>query len=266
MTITDALSSGKIAKSDAEILLAALLRKDRTWILAHGDYALQPYEAERWDKWEERRADKEPVAYITGQQEFYGRMLIVNPHTLVPRPATEKLVEIALSLLGNGSQPMTSVTEIDAEITAVVNIWKPLARVHIAADIGTGSGCIAVTLARENPALNIYATDINPETLVTAKKNASMYGVANRVTFLEGKNLEPLRGIIEPFLIVSNPPYIPAATALEKDVADFEPHTALFAGERGMDVLSEIASQAKAHPYCCGFVMECRNDQSEFLL
>lgn len=263
MRVLDALTSAKIPKSEAEILLSALLGKDRTWILAHGDRELAPHEEERWRLWERRRSEGEPVAHITQTREFYGRPFVVNKHTLVPRPATEKLVETALGLLAKQSGPAVFQTDIDDGIIAAVNLWKPLQEVTCVADIGTGSGCIAVTVACERPDLRVIATDIDDFTLVTAKKNATMLGAGTKMEFRKGRELVPLRDIDEPFLIVSNPPYIPdGADDVAPDVKRFEPHTALFGGSDGADILREIVAQAKKHPHCVGFVIECRKDQS----
>lgn len=266
MRITDALSSGKIPNSEAEILLSALIGKDRTWILAHGEHLLAPHEQERLALWIERRMKGEPVAYIVETQEFYGRPFIINKHTLIPRPATERLVEIALELLSKKQEPITYAEEIDADIIAAVNIWKNLGTARSVADIGTGSGCIGVTLACERPDLHVIATDINDQTIVTAKKNATMLGAGANMEFRRGFDLDPLADMRVPFFIVSNPPYIPDSYELEKNVRDFEPHTALFGGAEGADIVKRIVSQAKAHPQCCGYIIECRKDQEQWVI
>lgn len=264
MHVSDVLSSGKIPNSEAEILLSALLSKDRTWVLAHGEHVLAPHEEERLAVWLQRRAKGEPVAYIVESQEFYGRPFIINKHTLIPRPATERLVEIALDALSKPTEPAAYATEIDTEIIAAVNIWKNLGTVRTVADIGTGSGCIGVTLACERPDLHVIATDINDQTIVTAKKNAAMLGAAANMEFRKGYDLDPLADVRVPFFIVSNPPYIPDSYELEKNVRDFEPGTALFGGAEGADILKRIVAQAKAHPYCCGYAIECRKDQEKW--
>ncbi len=266
MRVSDALSSGKIPNSEAEILLSALLGKDRTWILAHGEHVLAPHEEERLAVWFERREKGEPVAYIVETQEFYGRPFIINTHTLIPRPATERLVEIALDLLSKPAEPTAHAKEIDTDIIAAVNIWKNLGTVRTVADIGTGSGCIGVTVACERPDIHVIATDINDQTIVTAKKNAAMLGAAANMEFRRGYDLDPLADMRVPFFIISNPPYIPDSFALEKDVRDFEPHTALFGGGDGADILKRIVTQAKEHPYCCGYVIECRKDQEKWVV
>ncbi len=154
----------------------------------------------------ERRRRREPIAYITGVQEFWNRDFAVSPAVLIPRPETELIIEIALSLV-----------------------------FATAADIGTGSGCLAVTLAAECRRARIIATDISPTALATAQANADRHAVANRIEFRETRYLE---GIPGPFgLIVSNPPYVTEAeyVALAPEVRDFEPRSALAAGPDGLD-------------------------------
>jgi len=178
MRVSDVLTSGKMPNSEAEILLSALLSKDRTWVLAHGEHILAPHEEERLAAWFQRRAKGEPVAYIIETQEFYGRPFIINKHTLIPRPATERLVEIALELLSKPAEPAAYVRDIDTGIIAAVNIWKNLGTARTVADIGTGSGCIGVTLACERPDLHVMPTDLTDQTSVTAKKAATNPGGA----------------------------------------------------------------------------------------
>ncbi len=265
MHVSDVLTSGEIPNSEAEILLSALLGKDRTWVLAHGEHVLAPHEEERLAVWLQRRLKGEPVAYIVETQEFYGRPFLINKHTLIPRPATERLVEIALRLLSKNQEPIAYAEEIDAGIIAAVHIWKHLGTARTVADIGTGSGCIGVTLACERPDLHVIATDINDQTIVTAKKNATMLGAAANMEFRKGFDLDPLADVRVPFFIVSNPPYVPDSYELEKNVRDFEPHAALFGGAEGADILKRIVAQAKAHPQCCGYIVECRKDQERLI-
>lgn len=262
MRVGDALSSAGLDGLDKEVLLSVVLGKERTWILAHPEYALGPEEEVRWREWSGRRRRGEPVAYVIGYREFFGRSFETDPSTLIPRPATEALCSVTLELLAEGSGPVSFQREIDAGIVADVRIAKPLAGVRLVADIGTGSGCVGITLACERPDLRVVATDVSPGALAVAAKNARHHHVHERVSFALGKNLEPLEEVAEPFLIVSNPPYIPDGTPLEKDVMDFEPHGALFAGPDGTDILRDIASAAKRHPYCVGTVIECRTEQA----
>lgn len=259
MTVHDALSSG-IERTDAEILLAFALDRDRTWILAHPEHSLSPAEEATVKKFIDRRRAGEPVAYITGMKDFYGRSFIVNRHALIPRPATEALIDIAKDLFTR--KKVQPVREIDSRIVAWTHVWGPLDDVRTIVDIGTGSGCIAVTLACELPQIKIIATDVSGDALSVARENAKKHAVTNRILFLQGRGLDPVADIDEPFLIVSNPPYIPKDVALSKDVADYEPHEALFAGERGADVIERIVRESQKNPYCRGFLMECREEQA----
>jgi release factor glutamine methyltransferase len=259
MTIGETLAKTSVDKTDAEILLANALGKDRTWILAHENDALDAATHDRFTVMIERRKNGEPVAYIIGTKEFFGREFVVNPSTLIPRPATELLVEQAIHVLKK--KPVDRAREIDTQIVAWSDIWGNIDDVQLVVDIGTGSGCIAVTLACELPNIRIIATDISDEVLKTAQSNAEQHGVSDRITFLKGNSFEPLADIAEPFLIVSNPPYIPDGQKLEHSVRAFEPSSALFAGYDGADIIRSIVEQAKAHPFCRGFVMECREEQ-----
>jgi len=266
MRVSDVLGSGEIPNSEAEILLSALIGKDRTWGLAHGEHVLASHGQERLAVWIKRRTKGEPVAYIIETQEFYGRPFIINKHTLIPRPATERLVELALELLSKNAEPVTFTKEIDTDIIAAANVWKNLGTARTIVDIGTGSGCIAVTVACERPDLHVIATDINDQTIVTAKKNATMLGAGANMEFRKGYDLDPVADLRVPFFIVSNPPYIPDSYELEKNVRDFEPHTALYGGSEGADIVQRIVAQAKAHPQCCGYIIECRKDQERWVV
>lgn len=165
-----------------------------------------------------RRTTREPVAYITGVQEFWNREFAVSPAVLIPRPETELIIEEALSM---------------AFVTA--------------ADIGTGSGCLAVTLAAECPRARVVATDISPPALVMARANAERHHVASRIEFRETRYLN---GIAGPFdLIVSNPPYVTDAeyAALAPEVRDFEPPSALSSGRDGLDDIAGVLQAALSH-------------------
>lgn len=166
----------------------------------------------------DRRLAGEPVAYIVGKREFYGREFKVGPEVLVPRQETETLVEMVLFLgLAPGSRVL---------------------------DVGTGSGCLAVTLALERPDLAVFASDVSPDALETARWNAEALGA--RVEFRCGDLLAPWEG--ERFhLMVSNPPYVASGDPLPKEVRSFEPHTALFAGEDGLSVYRRLADEAAGH-------------------
>lgn len=163
-----------------------------------------------------RRTTREPVAYIVGVQEFWNRDFIVSPAVLIPRPETELFIEEARSLVFS-----------------------------TAADIGTGSGCLAVTLAAEFPRTQVVATDISPAALVVARENAARHGVAARVVFHETPYLHGLAGPFD--LIVSNPPYVTDAEydGLAPEVHDFEPRSALTAGADGLRDIRAVLAEAE---------------------
>lgn len=167
-----------------------------------------------------RRAAREPLAYITGQKEFWNLTFLVTPAVLVPRPETELLIEIALQLF----------PDREARFSA--------------ADAGTGSGCLAVALAKERPGAVVLATDVAAGALAVARLNAARHGVAERIEFLE---TDLLKGAPDPFdLIVSNPPYVPSvqAPALQPEVRDYEPAVALFAGEDGLEAIRRLIAES----------------------
>ncbi len=197
-------------QKEAAILLAHHLGRDRLWLITHDDKIVE--NPSGYFALVQRRALHEPVEYITQNVSFYGETFHIAPGALIPRPETELLIDQAKAV-------------IETE-----NIR------HIA-EIGTGSGIIAVMLARLFPDLQITATDINPEALKIAKTNARKFGVSDKITFTETSFLE---GINQNFdMIVSNPPYIAEGFALEKPLA-YEPQNALFGGAAGDEILREI--------------------------
>jgi release factor glutamine methyltransferase len=189
---------------------------------------LSPEDAARYDELLKRRAEGVPVQYLTGRQEFWGLEFEVNPGVLIPRPETEHVVEVALERLGERRNAPLCV-----------------------ADVGTGSGCLAVALACELPLARIVATDISPWALQVARRNAARHGVGQRIRLLRMNLLEsylttgdatgPLLD-----LIVSNPPYVGRGEreALPREVVEHEPHEALFAGEHGLAIYPRLIAQA----------------------
>jgi release factor glutamine methyltransferase len=167
-----------------------------------------------------RRACREPAAYIIGHREFWGLEFEVTRDVLIPRPETELIVEETLAL-----QPALG------EEPAIV-------------DVGTGSGCLAVTLARELPRARVVAIDVSIAALEVARRNAVRHGVAGRMTWHAASLLEPLRAPVD--LIVSNPPYVPLrdASSLSPDVRDYEPGVALFSGQDGLATIRALLAQA----------------------
>ncbi len=233
---------GERARRDAETLLGAVLKKNRAWLLAHGDEVLPEAAIRLFAERVERRSFGEPIQYILGETEFYGLPLRVARDVLIPRPETELVVEKVLELA------------------------RPFRNPRIA-DVGTGSGAIAVALAHILPEAVITAIDLSAAALKVARANASRNGVADRIRFLEGDLLEPVAG--EQFnLIVSNPPYVAERDrdSLAVEVRDYEPAQALFAGEDGLAVYRRLIPAAHAALGPGGFiVLETGYGQSDAL-
>jgi len=206
---------------DAELLLLHVLGKPRSWLFAHVGDVLEMDVQTAFSALVERRAGGEPVAYITGRQGFWSLELEVTPATLIPRPETELLVELALARLPRE------------------------AACHVA-DLGTGSGAIALAIANERPQARVVATDASGAALAVARRNAQRLSIGN-VAFAHGDWLAPLAG--QRFaLIVSNPPYIEAADPhLAQGDLRFEPATALAAGLDGLDAIRRIIHTAPPH-------------------
>lgn len=260
MRIADLLSATPLPRSEAEILLARLLKRERTWVMAHSEYALTEEEKLIWEDWERRRGAGEPAAYLTGEQEFYGRRFLVDRRVLIPRPATETLIDVALAWLRS---PHDTVADADAGIVAVARVLRLSPEIRTVVDVGTGSGAISVILALERPDLAVIATDASADALDVATDNVKLWNVADRVTLRRGNLLDPVADLREPFLLVANPPYVSSDRTLPRDIADFEPRMAIFAGPDGLDVIRPLMAQATHHPSCCGFVLECETEQWE---
>ena len=209
------------ARRDATLLARAVLRWDTAAWIAHQTEAASAGFDRALSGLIDRRARHEPVAYIVGEREFYGRPFRVTPAVLIPRPETELLVEETLATLGERA-----------------------ANEPLVVDVGTGSGCIAIAIALEQPAVRVVATDISDAALAVARDNAARLGASARIEFRLGSLLAGLAS--SPDLIVSNPPYIGEAdrASLPADVRDFEPAVALFAGLDGLDVIREVVGAA----------------------
>lgn len=255
MTIQEALRGAALPSAESELLLARMMGKDRAWLLAHGNDALPTDKWSDFMSWVERRRKREPVAYIIGEREFYGRPFFVDRRVLIPRPSTEGVVRQALQFLQDG---LTAIEIVDERISVTARKLKMVNgtwKISTIVDVGTGSGCIAVTLALERPDMKIIATDVSTDALDVARENAKRHGVT--IEFRQGRGLEPVADLTEPFLLVSNPPYIPSIRTLMKDVSDFEPHVALFGGGDGCEIVHALIADAEKHPACAGWVMEC---------
>jgi len=225
----------------AELLLMHVLGRDRTWLYAHPEERFETDAAAKYFALVARRAAGEPTQYLTGKQEFWGLEFEVTPAVLIPRPETEHVVEVALERLGVRSMARRSGARESG------------ARLRIA-DAGTGSGCLAVALARELPQAGVFATDISAAALEVARRNAARHGVARRIHLLQTDLLEaltvsPVATSHEslPFdLIVSNPPYVARAEAasLQREVREHEPEAALFGGPTGVEIYTRLTEQA----------------------
>ena len=209
------------AAIDAEVLARHVLGWDRAALIVRGREPAPAGFDDAFDTLTRRRVQREPVAMIVGHREFWGLEFEVTRDVLVPRPDTEFVVEAAI------------------ELAATRNV-----RI---VDVGTGSGCIAVSLAVALPAATIVAADISPAALAVARRNAGRHGVGDRMTFLQSDLLEGVPGTAD--LIVSNPPYIASADALTlpPEVVQYEPHLALFGGADGLEAIRRLFGAAADH-------------------
>ena len=222
----DRLSAGGLdsPRLDAEVLLAHCLTLSREQLLAARDLPIVPAAARRYATLIARRLQREPVAYITGKREFWSRDFAVTSDVLIPRPDTERLVEV--SLLCAAQFPPSTLLRI--------------------ADLCTGSGAVAVSLAGELPLAHIYATDISPEALQIARGNAAAHHVTERVQFSSGDLFDALPPGVTFDLIVGNPPYVrrDEISMLGPEVSRWEPRLALDGGIDGLEFYRRIAVAA----------------------
>src|SRR5712692_9358336 len=227
----------------AELLLLHVLSRERTWIYSHPEQEISSAEADRYFALLARRTNGEPTQHLTGKQEFWGLEFEVTPDVLIPRPETEHVIEVTLNRLALRELRARRPQKTDGVGLQI-------------ADIGTGSGCIAIALAKELPAANFYATDISPAALAVAQRNAQRHAVADRIRFLESNLLDaqhsPLATRHSPLsfdLIVSNPPYIGRreAASLPREVRDHEPTSALYGGDEGYELYADLIAQAATH-------------------
>jgi release factor glutamine methyltransferase len=211
---------------EAEVLLAHALRRDRAWLIAHEDEPVRTASARRFKMFVTRRAKHEPVAYILGEKDFFGRTFRVSKWTLIPRPETELLVELAK-------------THVRSNEDVII------------LDVGTGSGAVAVTLAIELPQCDVIATDVSTKAIKVADGNAQRFEVDDRMRILKADLLDAnvirliKRTHDASLIIVANLPYLPSSDKrkLEPDVVKFEPGNALFAGADGLAVITRFLKQ-----------------------
>lgn len=227
-TVGEALAAGRAALAavsetpglEAQRLLAETTGRDRAWLLAHPEAPVPPEALARYHRLLDRRQTGEPLPYILGWVEFYGRRFEVSPAALIPRPETETLVEAALSYLRA----------------------RPEARRVV--DVGAGSGCIAVTLAAEAPQVAVVATDVARPALDLARRNARRHGVERRVCLVQADLLAPFGGSFD--LVCANLPYVPSGALEVLPVADWEPRRALDGGEDGLALVRPLLAQLPA--------------------
>ncbi|SRR5581483_2383192 len=231
-TVRLAAAGSASPRLDAELLMAEALGVERVRVYVNANHALVDAALAHFRALVKRRASGEPVAYIIGHREFWSLDFVVTPAVLTPRPETELLVETALKLMAS----------------------KASRRIL---DLGTGSGAIAVALAKEIAGAEIVATDIFRAALEIARANARQHGVDHRIAFFAGDLFAPVAAMTGCFdLIVSNPPYIRRAdiAALPRDVRDYEPRIALDGGADGLDFYRRIATEAPDYLSAGGFV------------
>jgi release factor glutamine methyltransferase len=242
----------------AELLLLHVLRRDRAWLYAHPEEQVDPQDLDVYLSLISRRSHGEPTQHLTGKQEFWSLEFEVTPDVLIPRPETEHVIEVALDRLALRERRAGRPQKTNGEGFFI-------------ADIGTGSGCLAVALAKELPVATIFATDISAAALAVARRNAVRHSVANRMHFVQSDLSEPLRfnsvsresakigaGISLKHappdssgfdLVVSNPPYIARreASTLAREVRDHEPFVALYGGEEGYEIYASLIALAALH-------------------
>ncbi len=230
---TAALALGKELKNtdrgwlEAELLLSEVLKKDRTWVLAHGEKTPTSAQAKRFDALLKRRLKREPIAYLIGRWSFYGREFLTDKRALIPRPETELLVELALKDMSDGTL-----------------LW----------DVGTGTGAIAITMAVVSGA-PVIASDVSVKALALAKQNAKRHR-AKDIRFVKANLLDNSvarlikKSRVKHLLILANLPYLPLTDKkkLDKDVAKYEPTSALFTKEQGNFLIHKLFKQVYRFP------------------
>jgi release factor glutamine methyltransferase len=237
---TEKLARAKVptARLDAEILLCFMLGVDRTWLIAHGEDSLHATALkfkgskrrgsllEHGEELLLRRLNREPIAYITGKKEFYGHEFIVTPSVLIPRPETETLIDIVREL--------------------------KLPEKPVICDVGTGSGCIAVSVALSLPSAQVFAIDISPDSLTVARKNAKRLGA--KVNFREDNLLSNhfTTGGVD--VICANLPYVNEKWKVSPELT-FEPKHALFASKNGLELIEQLIDQSYARLNPGGFLL-----------
>ena len=219
-------------RMNAELLLMFTLGCDRAYLYGHPERELTADEQSRYEEALGLRSKGIPAQYITGHQEFWGMDLIVSPAVLIPRPETEHVIETVLARASVGRPPSPAA-------------FKAVGAPKIV-DVGTGSGCIALALAKELPHAEIHATDISPEALEIAEANAARHQLTSRIQF---HDTDLLKGLPHHYFdfVVSNPPYVGESEedTVQLEVRKFEPRSAVFAGPTGLEVIERLIPQAR---------------------
>ncbi len=213
------------AHLDAEVLLSHVTKKPKGYLISHQQKKLTTNQYQKFTRLINRRVKQTPIAYLTNHKEFYGLDFFVNEHVLIPRPETELLIEESVAAVRN--------LQADDKSKKI-----------ILADIGTGSGCIAVTLAKYLPNIKVYATDVSDAALNVAKKNAQTHKVSSRITFTKGNMLLALKKTLQRVplnIIVTNLPYL---TKNELRNVPHEPRQALYGGKMGFEYIEKLIMQA----------------------
>ena len=212
---------------DAEVLLAHALDKNRAWLYTHPEKIPTPGQLNKFYNLLSRRECREPVAYLTGHKEFFGLDFCVNQHVLIPRPETELLIETAIQIVSQQANPVARQPNITI------------------ADVGTGSGCIAIALVKTMANVRVFTVDISSQALAVAQQNATHHQVADKIVFLQGDLLQPLAHSFD--LVVSNPPYVSRAElrTAPPEVHQYEPGLALDGGQDGLNLVRQLLAQAR---------------------
>ncbi len=235
-------------RMNAELLLMFTLGRDRAYLYGHPEHELTSEERSRYNDALAQRSRGIPAQYITGHQEFWGMDLIVSPAVLIPRPETEHVVETVLGLIGDKSVGTGCVgrTFLSDQSLPDSSTKKGPAEGLRIVDVGTGSGCIALALAKELPQAEIHATEISLAALEIARANAARHQLEERIEFHETDLLSAIEQNTFDF-VVSNPPYVGESEEdqVQMEVRKFEPRNAVFAGPTGLEVIERLIPQAR---------------------
>jgi release factor glutamine methyltransferase len=229
---------------NAELLLMFTIGRDRAFLYGHPEQELSDKEQSRYEDALNQRCSGIPAQYITGHQEFWGMDLIVSPAVLIPRPETEHVIETVLALAGTDrAEPVLSLSKGRTFLSDQPS--SPHSSAPRIVDVGTGSGCIALALAKELPQAKVYATDSSSDALEIARANAARLELEPRIRFHEGDLLTGFDP--DSFdLVVSNPPYVGESEedSVQLEVRKHEPRNAVFAGRTGLEVFERLIPQA----------------------